>query len=505
MLKKNLIANYFGQGWVALMSLAFIPLYIKYLGIEAYALIGIFGLLQAWLSLLDMGMMPTLSREMARFKGGTDNAQNIRDLLRSFELMALCVAIIIAVGIWAASSWLASDWLKAEKLPIDIVTNSFIAMGLVTAIRFPEGIFRSCLVGLQHQVLFNVINSALATIRGLGALAVLVWISPSIQVFFIWQGLISLATLVVLSLATYKVLPSADRSGRYSREALKSIGRFAGGMAGINLLTLLLTQIDKILLSRFLILTEYGYYTLAAVAASSLYMLVSPITQAWFPRLSALHASNKSADLIKLYHLGAQLVSVVMGSAAIILIVFAEPIVQLWTQNTYLAHRTAPLVRFLALGNLLNGLMWIPYQTQLAYGWTGIALRINIVSVLIIVPATIWVTPNYGAVGAAWVWASLNAGYVLIGIHLMFRKILIGEKWRWYTQDVLVPLLAATAAALFAHWVAPSTAYVMGQVAIIIVAAILSVMFATLAAPQLRQKIASHLQPYFSHWRIKKL
>lgn len=70
MLKRNLIANYLGQGWNALMGLAFVPLYIKYLGMEAYGLIGLFALLQAWLSLLDMGMTPTLNPEMARFSGG---------------------------------------------------------------------------------------------------------------------------------------------------------------------------------------------------------------------------------------------------------------------------------------------------------------------------------------------------------------------------------------------------------------------------------------------------
>ena len=85
MLKRNLIANFLGQGWTALMGLAFIPLYIKYLGMEAYGLIGLFALLQAWLSLLDMGMTPTLSREMARFTGGSHSAQSIRDLLRSIE------------------------------------------------------------------------------------------------------------------------------------------------------------------------------------------------------------------------------------------------------------------------------------------------------------------------------------------------------------------------------------------------------------------------------------
>jgi len=47
------------------MGVAFVPLYIKYLGVEAYGLIGIFAILQSMLALLDMGMKPTLSRELS--------------------------------------------------------------------------------------------------------------------------------------------------------------------------------------------------------------------------------------------------------------------------------------------------------------------------------------------------------------------------------------------------------------------------------------------------------
>ena len=72
---KNLATDCLGQGWRALMGMAFIPLYIRYLGIESYSLIGIFAILQAWLGLLDMGMRPALGREMARFNGGAHDAQ----------------------------------------------------------------------------------------------------------------------------------------------------------------------------------------------------------------------------------------------------------------------------------------------------------------------------------------------------------------------------------------------------------------------------------------------
>lgn len=486
MLKRNLIANYLGQGWVVLMGLAFLPVYIKYLGIEAYGLIGLFAVLQAWLGLLDMGMTPTLNREMARFTAGTHSATSIRDLLRSIEIIALVIATLVGFGIWAASGWLASDWLRAEKLPIDVVAQAFAIMGAVTALRFVEGIYRSAIIGLQRQVLYNVVNGALATLRGLGAVGILILVSPTIEAFFIWQGLVSILSLTILSSVTYRALPKADRAGRYSLPALRGIGKFAGGMMGITFLALLLTQVDKILLSKLLTLSEYGYYSLATVVAAALSMLTGPITQAWFPRLSELHAANNQAELIIKYHQGAQLVSVFMGSAALIMIFFSETILQLWTGDANLANRSATLLSILALGNMLNGLMWIPYQTQLAHGWTGLTTRINIVSVVIIVPAILWATPRYGAEGAAWVWVSLNTGYVLISTHFMYRKILTQEKWCWYGQDLLQPLLVAATVASTAALAMPTTLIMPLQLLWLLLASALTLIAAAIAAPGVR-------------------
>lgn len=504
MLKRNLIANYLGQGWTGLMGLAFIPLYIKYLGIETYGLIGLFAVLQAWLVLLDMGMTPALGREMARFTGGAHSAQSIRDLLRSIEVVALGVAIFIAAGIWAVSGWLASDWLKAENLSAQTVAQAFTVMGVVTSLRFAEGIYRSSILGLQRQVLFNVVNSAMATLRGVGAIAILVLVSPTIEAFFLWQGAVSILTLLVLFWATYRALPKADQAGRFSLQALQGIGRFAGGMMGVTFLSLLLMQVDKIVLSKLINLSEYGYYMLAATVAGALYMVSSPIAQAWFPRLSELHALHDKPGLISTYHQGAQLVSVTMGSAAVVLIVFAEQIIHLWTQDAELARGTATLVSLLALGNLLNGLMWIPYQAQLAHGWTGLATRINVIAVLIIVPAILWAAPRYGAEGAAWVWVCLNAGHVLIGIHFMYRKILQTEKWRWYKNDLIQPLGAAVITALIVDKLIPAGQLsVFAQLFVLCGVSGAVLMMAGVAAPIIRQKMRAQMSQWAHFGKLR--
>jgi O-antigen/teichoic acid export membrane protein len=485
MLARNLVSNFIGQAWTALMGLAFIPLYIQYLGIESYGLIGIFGILVAWLSLLDMGLAPALSREMARFTGGQHSPESIRDLLRSVEFVTIGMALVVACLMAIGSRWIAEYWVRTEQLPVGTVTEAFAIMGLVTALRFVEAVYRSSIVGLQKQVLFNLLNSLMATFRSVGAFAIVAWVSPTIQAFFMWQVLASILTLLMLAFATYSELPKTIRGAKFSLAALRSVWHFAGGMLGITFLSLLLMQTDKMLLSRLLNLADFGYYTLAATISGALYVLIQPILQAWFPRLNQLRAENNQGGLIESYHLGAQFVTVVAGSAALVLMVGGEPILQLWTQDKALANRVAPLLAVLTLGNFLNCLMWIPYQTQLAHGWTGLALRINIIAVLIIVPALFWIAPRYGAEGAVWVWAILNAGYVIVGVQFMYCRILTTEKLRWYVDDILRPLLPAFLIALVFRWILDQEMSQFSQVAIIILFCASTLLISTIFAKKL--------------------
>jgi O-antigen/teichoic acid export membrane protein len=261
-------------------------------------------------------------------------------------------------------------------------------------------------------------------------------------------------------------------------------------------------QVDKILLSKLLSLKEYGYYTLVAIVAGGLYAIITPITQSFYPRLCELHARNDQVGLINTYHKGAQLISVFAGSVAIVIIVFGETFLRLWTQDPELAQRTKTLLSLLMLGNLLNGLMWIPYQTQLAHGWTELGIRINIIAIAIIIPAILWVTPRFGAEGAAWVWVSLNAGYVLIGVHFMYQRILVTEKWRWYIKDALIPLLTglAVASVLSLLWSAQKNT--LNDIVLLTLAAsstFVVMLYSTSTTRQLLKKIVK------STFRIKKL
>ena len=111
-IKRNVIANYIGQSYVTLVGILFVPSYVKYMGAEAYGLVGFFAMMQAWFLLLDMGLTPTMSREVARFQGGAVDVMTLRGLLRTLEGIFGGVALLGMAGILASSGFIASKWLK---------------------------------------------------------------------------------------------------------------------------------------------------------------------------------------------------------------------------------------------------------------------------------------------------------------------------------------------------------------------------------------------------------
>jgi O-antigen/teichoic acid export membrane protein len=246
-----------------------------------------------------------------------------------------------------------------------------------------------------------------------------------------------------MAMALWRSLPSSRECARFRVSIWRSIWRFAAGMSGISATVLLLTQLDKIILSKMLSLEFFGYYTLAWTVSNGLSVITGSVFTVVFPVFSRQAALADTEGLKQLYHRSCQLMSVLILPVAILVALFAQEILVMWIHNPITVANTHLLVSLLIIGTALNGLMTLPYALQLAHGWTSLTFYTNIISVIILIPLLIVVTSHYGALGAASIWIALNSGYVFIAIQVMHRRLLKDEQWRWYFEDVGLPLIAS--------------------------------------------------------------
>ena len=454
-IKHNIIANFSGRAWSALIALAFLPLYVRFLGIEAYGLIGVFASLMALFSVFDMGLSTTLSKELARLTAGSGSERETRDLVRTLELIYWGVGILIGIAVATAAPFIAHYWVNAEGIALAILTHTIATIGLVIALQWPIALYSGGLVGLQRQILLNSVRIAGSTLQAGGAILVLWLWSPTILAYFIWQIFAGALFTAVLSWCLWNSLPSAGPAA-FRKSLLTKNWRFAGGMMGITLLVTVLTQTDKIILSKMLTLETFGYYSLATAIAGALTYISNPIFSALFPRFSQAAMGGDTAEVALLYHKGSQLMAMLVLPPGMIVAWFSKELLSVWFGVGPTASQSYLLVSLLFVGGSLNALLTLPYALQVANGWTGLIFRVNLVSVVFFIPLLIWLVDRQGAVGAALAWIALNVSYFFFVVPLMHRRLLKESMGRWYLIDVGLPAALSLGMCVVARLTLPS-------------------------------------------------
>jgi len=485
-LKLNLAANLTGSAWSMFVQLLCIPLYIKFMGIEAYGLVGFYLMLQAMLQVLDLGLSPTMNREMARYSVEPEKADEARDLVRTLEIGYWLVGILIGVALVAAAPWVAVHWIRANSISVGGVRHAVTLMGILAVFQWPMSFYQGGLTGLRKQVLFNALRIIAATATYGGAVLALWLISPTIYVFFLWLVGSNAVMVLVWTVSFWKSLPAGTRSPRIDTYLLRKIGHFAAGVSGIATFSLILGQADKLVLSRVLTLKVFGYYTIAGVFGSALVFIVTSLFNTIFPQFAALVAQGDEEAIIRLYHKGTQAMLLLIIPLTSVLALFSVEVLQLWTRNPELARNAGPIATVLVLGAAVNGLMFLPFTLQLAYGWTSLGLKITILLTVVVVPALWFMAKHYGAIGAAYVFLGLQLINMLIGVPLTHRRLLRHEMTKWFLQDIGPPLAASALVVGLARVLVTTPMSPLATLGVLLLVLAAALLAATAVAPQIR-------------------
>ncbi len=393
---KNILANFIGSFISGLLLFICVPFYVSYLGVESYALIGLFTTFIAISAVLDLGMSPTIMREMSIFLAGDKKKSEILKLLRTLEIITFFFAGILIIIFYLSADYIALEYVNSKILSSEIVKDALILMGIATCLRFIEGFYRSAIYGLEKQVWFNSFYAIIQFLRFAGVLFVLEFLSTDIKSFFIWQIGISILSIIVLIWKVYSILPKINLKISFSLSSAMEVKNFAGGMFMISITALLWKQADQLFIFALIPLEEFGNFMLAVTLCSALVLVAAPVTQAYFPRIVKLLSNGDEPEILQSYRFMSQVINTLIGSAVIIICFYSYEIVLFWTSDHSIAMNIYRLVFFLSISSLIISMLYPPYNFLVAQGRTKHILALNIMGLIIILPSIFIFLPLYG-------------------------------------------------------------------------------------------------------------
>ncbi|MBX8537861.1 oligosaccharide flippase family protein [Pseudomonas cichorii] len=439
----NTALNYAGQAYVMLVGIVIMPFYLGHLGAEAYGLIGFFTVMQAWLQLLDAGMSPSLVRAVARHQTSPASERHQGRILRSFEILFLPMALLSAIGVYAASSWIAVQWLNARELQPQTLVNCIGLMGVVIALRLYSTLYKSGIQGLEQHAWLNGVNIFIATLRYFGGLWLVSSFSQDPQDFFEFQAAVAALETLIFATRAWRQMPVAHWLTGIDWQLVKPILPFAASISLSSVLWIVLTQFDKVLLSEILPLDQYGYFSLVALITTGIMMLTNPLVQALLPRLTVLVAEDRHQDMQALFLAANRFVCTFLFPLAAIVALHAEPLLYAWTGDEAAARWGRSILCWYALGSAIMAASAFQFYLQYAYGQMRLHLWYSVISAVITVPVMFLAIHYQGAYGAALAFFSLRAVSFAIWPVIVHQRLAPGIHGQWLRDTLRISAMTA--------------------------------------------------------------
>lgn len=437
------ISNIAAKLWSMVSIYVFIPLYIQLLGETAYGLVSFFATMQSAMNLLGLGLSNTLRREFAA--GGETDGGKLRkyQLLRSVESIYLILGAAISVICIFGSGFIAEKWLDIEALDPALVSVVLSLMGVSIALQMIANLYAGCLFGLDYQVRANLYCIAWSMAKSFGALLV-IWLGgPNLIYFYSWHILVDILYLLVLRISVIGKL----RCGRklewrlMDLSNLSSVWRYAFGILAISLIALVNKQLDKVIISGYLPITELGAYNVAVTLGSLTTIFSSAISTTVFPRFVKAASTGEREDLQRVFTGVNRLVNLVLSCMGAFVAVYALPLIAVWTRKEIyqeLLYGVAPLV---VLAVMVTEYQQIPYAMALANGNTKINVLVGGISVPIVAVLTYFSITRYGLLGAGAVYFAAMLIESLVYEILVYRRYLDCSAGTLVLRDTILPLL----------------------------------------------------------------
>jgi O-antigen/teichoic acid export membrane protein len=261
---------------------------------------------------------------------------------------------------------------------------------------------RGVLEAKQSFGLVNALRVPMGLFNYLGPMAVLPFSGNLVPVI---ATLVAgrIAACVAHFVVCLRTFPLLRNHFRVDRAYLKPLMRIGGWMTVSNIVSPLMTYVDRFFIGASISMAAVMYYVTPYEMITKFWLVPSALMGVLFPAFAATYARDQ-ARTRQLFDRGVRAVFLTMFPATLVVVTLAPEGLALWLGTDFAASSTRVL-QWLAVGVFLNSLGNVPFSMLHAIGRPDLTGKLHLAELPVYLLAIWWLSRAYGIEGVAMAWA----------------------------------------------------------------------------------------------------
>lgn len=397
LLIRNSALNFISKLIPVLIGIIAIPYLIHHLGLERFGILTIVWVFISYLGGLDLGISKGVTKFVSEGLEKREEAY-VASIGWNGFWMTTAVASFLGLLLWLVSSYLVRGFLN---ISVELHHEAIVSLKLV-AICFPivlaTSVFQAILTSYQR---FDKI-SVYQIINGLFN-----YLPPLVVIFF-YKGLIPVIIVLVAGKAIifllYLITVVKEKYFRVSFEKLnrticKQLLGFGGWVTVSNLAGTIMDQIDRYFVAGILTMSVVAFYTTPIDVLIRVGIIPVSIIGVLFPAFSGMIVKNPD-KAFQLVRSSQKMILVTVAPVLFALYLFAEELLTIWIDAEFAAESVV-IAQILIAGYIFKSLSYIPITFLHGSDKQALVAKVHLMEVGIYVFLFVFLTIEFGLVGAA--------------------------------------------------------------------------------------------------------
>jgi O-antigen/teichoic acid export membrane protein len=398
-LVKGILWNLIGKFMPMMVAFLSIPFVIKGVGIEKFGILTLIWSVIGYSSLFDLGLGRALTQLVSK-KIGENDTQDLPGLIWTGIFLLFCLSLFGSLVLSLNAGFIASKLLKVSSDYLPECINSIYFISLCLPVFFISSACGGVLASYQKFGVINAVNIPLAVLNFIGPLIILPFTK---ELNYIVASLV-LGRIISMVLFFYfcgKIVENFYYLG-FKTEYVKKMLKFGGWVTVSSIISPIMVTFDRFFISNILSASVVAYYTTPYEVTTRMLIVPGCIVSVMFPAFSK-ELTSDPLRAKRMFVKSLKYTILILAVPCTALFFFAKPALSLWI-NAEFASKSYLIAQTLAVGVLIVGSSYIPYNFIQAMGRSDITAKFHLIELPFYILTLFMLVKTFGITGAAYAW-----------------------------------------------------------------------------------------------------